>query len=180
MAKRTLNKRRGQVTRKHGNQRGRLLRSGGRSFPAGWMVRTLAATAGGLGSPSAQGTKISHGFWCAQNIFKKWWAVLWTFFFVFFLLALFGYGVRMIKYKLKNPTEVNGTMKSYYKVKLLLNIAYYKQCCDEHWGTCVSFSSGFLCVYAQLLTAGSRLSFIYFVLPNGNMFHDNRECVLFT
>jgi len=26
---------------------------------------------------------------------------------------------------------------------------YYKQCCDEHWGTRVSFSSGFLSVYAQ-------------------------------
>ena len=26
---------------------------------------------------------------------------------------------------------------------------YYKQCCDEHWGTRVSFNSGFLCVYAQ-------------------------------
>ena len=26
---------------------------------------------------------------------------------------------------------------------------YYKQCCNEHWGTCVSFSSGFLGVYAQ-------------------------------
>ena len=25
---------------------------------------------------------------------------------------------------------------------------YYKQCCDEHWGTCVSFNSGFLGVYA--------------------------------
>ena len=25
----------------------------------------------------------------------------------------------------------------------------YKQCCDEHWGTCVSFNSGFLRVYAQ-------------------------------
>jgi len=24
-----------------------------------------------------------------------------------------------------------------------------KQCCDEHWGTCVSFNSGFLHVYAQ-------------------------------
>ena len=22
--------------------------------------------------------------------------------------------------------------------------SYYKQCCDEHWGTCVSFNSGFL------------------------------------
>ena len=26
---------------------------------------------------------------------------------------------------------------------------YYKQCCDEHWGTRVSFRSGFLSVYAQ-------------------------------
>ena len=26
---------------------------------------------------------------------------------------------------------------------------YYKQCCDEHWGTHVSFNSGFLSVYAQ-------------------------------
>ena len=27
--------------------------------------------------------------------------------------------------------------------------SYCKQCCDEHWGTCVSFNSGFLSVYAQ-------------------------------
>ena len=26
---------------------------------------------------------------------------------------------------------------------------YCKQCCDEHWGICVSFNSGFLGVYAQ-------------------------------
>ena len=26
---------------------------------------------------------------------------------------------------------------------------YYKQCCHEHWGTCVSFNSGFLGVYVQ-------------------------------
>ena len=26
---------------------------------------------------------------------------------------------------------------------------YYKQCCDEHWGTRVSFPSDFLSVYAQ-------------------------------
>ena len=27
---------------------------------------------------------------------------------------------------------------------------YYKQCCDEHWGTRVSFPSGFLSVYATV------------------------------
>ena len=27
--------------------------------------------------------------------------------------------------------------------------SYCKQCCDEHWGTYVSFNSGFLSVYAQ-------------------------------
>ena len=26
---------------------------------------------------------------------------------------------------------------------------YCKQCCNEHWGTCVCFNSGFLGVYAQ-------------------------------
>ena len=33
--------------------------------------------------------------------------------------------------------------------RLLPCPGYYKQCCDEHWGTRVSFSSGFLSVYAQ-------------------------------
>ena len=34
-------------------------------------------------------------------------------------------------------------------LRLLPCPGYYKQCCDEHWGTCVSFNSGFLRVYAQ-------------------------------
>ena len=29
------------------------------------------------------------------------------------------------------------------------NLDYYKQCSDEHWGTHVSFPSGFLSVHAQ-------------------------------
>ena len=33
--------------------------------------------------------------------------------------------------------------------RLLPRPGYYKQCCSEHWGTCVSFSSGFLGVYTQ-------------------------------
>ena len=33
---------------------------------------------------------------------------------------------------------------------------YYKQCCDEHWGTCVSFNSGFFSVYAG--SYGSSIS----------------------
>ena len=33
--------------------------------------------------------------------------------------------------------------------RLLLCPGYYKQCYDEHWGTRVSFNSGFLGVYAQ-------------------------------
>ena len=33
--------------------------------------------------------------------------------------------------------------------RLLPCPGYYKQCCDEHWGTNVSCSSGFLTVYAQ-------------------------------
>ena len=33
--------------------------------------------------------------------------------------------------------------------RLLPYPGYYKRCCDEHWGTRVSFPSGFLSVYAQ-------------------------------
>ena len=33
--------------------------------------------------------------------------------------------------------------------RLLPSPGYYKQCCNEHWGTQVSFNSGFLGVYAQ-------------------------------
>ena len=33
--------------------------------------------------------------------------------------------------------------------RLLPCPGYYKQCCDEYWGTCASFNSGFLSVYAQ-------------------------------
>ena len=33
--------------------------------------------------------------------------------------------------------------------RLLPCPGYYKQCCDEHWGTRVSFNFGFLAVYAQ-------------------------------
>ena len=33
--------------------------------------------------------------------------------------------------------------------RLLPYPGYYKQCCDEHWGTRVSFNSGFFGVYAQ-------------------------------
>ena len=33
--------------------------------------------------------------------------------------------------------------------RLLPCLGYCKQCCDKHWGTHVSFNSGFLSVYAQ-------------------------------
>ena len=41
-----------------------------------------------------------------------------------------------------------------------------KQCCYEHWGTCVSFSSDFLGVYAQQWDAGSCGSSISSFLSN--------------
>ena len=33
--------------------------------------------------------------------------------------------------------------------RLLPSPSYCRQCCDEHWGACVSFNSDFLSVYAQ-------------------------------
>ena len=33
--------------------------------------------------------------------------------------------------------------------RMIITGVYYKQCCDAHWGTRVSFNSGFLGMYAQ-------------------------------
>lgn len=88
------------------------------------MVRTLAATAGDWAHPLLRELR-SHMAFHVPKIFSnsdgQFCGAFFFFFFWFFLLALFGCRERMIKYKLKNPTGVNGTMKSYYKVKLLLN-----------------------------------------------------------
>ena len=43
---------------------------------------------------------------------------------------------------------------------------YYKQCCEEHWGTRVSFNSGFLGVYARSGIARSYGSSISSFLMN--------------
>ena len=43
---------------------------------------------------------------------------------------------------------------------------YYKQCCDEHWGTRVSFTSGFLSVYVQQWISGSYGSSVSSFLRN--------------
>ena len=43
--------------------------------------------------------------------------------------------------------------------RLLACPGYYKQCCDEHWGTRVSFNSGFRGVYAQQWDCGFMLMY---------------------
>ena len=50
----------------------------------------------------------------------------------------------------------------------LLNHSFFdcKQCCDEHWGTCVSLNSGFLGVYAQQWDCWVVCSSIYSFLRN--------------
>ena len=50
--------------------------------------------------------------------------------------------------------------------RLLPCPGYYKQCCDEHWGTHVSFTSGFLSVYAQQWDCWSYVSSISSFLKN--------------
>ena len=43
---------------------------------------------------------------------------------------------------------------------------YCNQCCNEHWGTCVSFNSGFLSVYAQQWDCWAIWQFYFQFLRN--------------
>ena len=50
--------------------------------------------------------------------------------------------------------------------RLLSCPGYYKQCCNEHWGTRVSFNYGFLSVYAQKWDCWVIWQFYFQVLRN--------------
>ena len=59
------------------------------------------------------------------------------------------HGVAKSRTRLSNWTELKWIIV-WWTSRLLPCPGYHKQCCDEHWGTRVSFPSGFLSVYAQI------------------------------
>ena len=71
------------------------------------------------------------------------------------------HGVTKSRTRLSDWTELNWIFHCVYVPQLFYPFicwwtssllpcpSYCKQCCDEHWGTCVSFNSGFLGMNAQ-------------------------------
>ena len=71
------------------------------------------------------------------------------------------HGVAKSRTRLSDWTELNWILHCAYvpqlsypfiywwTSRLFPCLGYYQQCCDEQWGTCVPFNSGFLGVYAQ-------------------------------
>ena len=54
----------------------------------------------------------------------------------------------------------------HWTFKLFPCPGYCKQCCNKHWGTCVSFNSSFLGVYAQQWDCWVLLQFYFSFLRN--------------
>ena len=46
-------------------------------------------------------------------------------------------------------SSADGHLGCFHALAIVNSKQYYKQSCNEQWGTCVSFNSGFLSVYAQ-------------------------------
>ena len=61
----------------------------------------------------------------------------------------FGTQNTFTKLMLKGAPQLSYPFIFQWTSRLLPCPSYCKQCCNEHWGTCVSFNSGFLGVYAQ-------------------------------
>ena len=62
--------------------------------------------------------------------------------------------------------DIEHSSLCYNRILLLPCLGYYRKCCNEHWGTCVSFKSGFPCVYASSGIAGLYGSSISSFLRN--------------
>ena len=87
--------------------------------------------------------------WWECKLVQPLWRTVWRFLMKLEIELQYDPAIPLLGMHTEKTRTERDTCTSMFIAALLPCPGYCKQCCNEHWGTRVSFNSGFLGVYAQ-------------------------------